>query len=245
MTNMSDTGQEVQRRTIPRDKVNDCTNENAARRREFIREQAGADLSHVAKYSFDPSLLQGNIENFIGVAQVPIGVAGPLRINGEHAQGDFFVPLATTEGALVASYNRGMRLLTECGGVKTAIVERSMQRAPVFVFEDAATARAFGRWVDDNFTAIKQQAEATTHIGKLIGIQQFAIGPMRHLRFNYATGDAAGQNMTGKAGPNCSGRLRSQSKIGIASRGRLSRPRVSADDSQSGGRSSSAAAPQR
>ena len=130
---------------------------------------------------------------------MPIGVAGPLRINGEHAQGDFFVPLATTEGALVASYNRGMRLLTECGGVKTTIVERSMQRAPVFVFEDAASARAFGRWVDLNFTAIKEQAEATTHFGKLIGIQQFAIGPARHLRFNYATGDAAGQNMVGKA----------------------------------------------
>ena len=196
---MSDKGPTTQRRAIPRDTVNDYSYGSAERRRAFIREQTGADLSHVGKYSFDPSLLQGNIENFIGVAQVPIGVAGPLRINGEHAQGDFLVPLATTEGALVASYNRGMRLLTECGGVKTTIVERSMQRAPVFVFEDAASARAFGRWVDDNFTTIKEQAEATTHIGKLIGIQQFAIGPSRHLRFNYTTGDAAGQNMVGKA----------------------------------------------
>jgi len=196
---MSDDGPAMQRRAIPRDKVNDFTHESAASRRAFIREQTGADLSHVAKYSFDPSVLQGNIENFIGVAQVPIGVAGPLRINGEHAQGEFFVPLATTEGALVASYNRGMRLLTECGGVKTTIVERSMQRAPVFVFEDAARARAFGRWVDDNFAAIKLQAEATTHIGKLVKIQQFSIGPLRHLRFNYSTGDAAGQNMVGKA----------------------------------------------
>jgi len=196
---MSDTGQEVQRRTIPRDKVNDCTNENAARRREFIREQAGADLSHVAKYSFDPSLLQGNIENFIGVAQVPIGVAGPLRINGEHAQGDFLVPLATTEGALVASYNRGMRLLTECGGVRTTVVEQCMQRSPVFILEDAAKAREFGNWVNENFASIKQQAEETTHNGKLTKIQQFSIGPLRHVRFNYTTGDAAGQNMVGKA----------------------------------------------
>ena len=196
---MTENGLMTQRRAIPRDTVNDYTHGSAASRRAFIREQTGADLSHVAKYSFDPSLLQGNIENFIGVAQVPIGIAGPLRINGEHAQGDFLVPLATTEGTLVASYNRGMRLLTECGGVKTTIVERSMQRAPVFVFEDAASARAFGRWVDDNFASIKQQAEATTHIGKLVRIQQFAIGPLRHLRFNYSTGDAAGQNMVGKA----------------------------------------------
>src|SRR5271157_3243425 len=92
-----------------------------------------------------------------------------------------------------------MRLLTECGGVKTTIVERSMQRAPVFIFDDATKARAFGLWVDDNFAAIKQQAEATTRIGKLVKIQQFAIGPLRHLRFNYSTGDAAGQNMVGKA----------------------------------------------
>ncbi len=196
---MSDTGPKVQRRTIPRDKVNDCTNENAARRREFIREQAGADLSHVAKYSFDPSLLQGNIENFIGVAQVPIGVAGPLRINGEHAQGDFWVPLATTEGALVASYNRGMRLLTECGGVRTTVVEQCMQRSPVFILEDAAKAREFGNWVNENFASIKQQAEETTHNGKLTEIQQFSIGPLRHVRFNYTTGDAAGQNMVGRA----------------------------------------------
>ena len=68
-------------------------------------------LEHVGSYSFDPDVLPGNIENFIGVAQVPIGLAGPLRIVGEHAQGDFFVPMATTEGTLVASYNRGMRLL--------------------------------------------------------------------------------------------------------------------------------------
>ncbi|MGA7199776.1 MAG: hypothetical protein WBY97_22170, partial [Roseiarcus sp.] len=170
-------GPTTQRRAIPRDAVDDYTFQSAEQRRAFIREVSGVDLTHVAKYSFDPSLLQGNIENFIGAAQVPIGVAGPLRVNGEHAQGDFFVPLATTEGALVASYNRGMRLLTECGGVKTTIVERSMQRAPVFVFDDAAGARAFGLWVESNFTAIKQQAEATTHIGKLVEIQQFAVGP--------------------------------------------------------------------
>ena len=138
---MSGDGPKMQRRAIPRDAVDDYTHHGGERRRAFIREVSGADLTHVAKHSFDPALLQGNIEDFIGVAQVPIGVAGPLRINGEHAQGDFFVPLATTEGALVASYNRGMRLLTECGGVKTTVVERTMQRAPVFVFDDAAAAR--------------------------------------------------------------------------------------------------------
>jgi hydroxymethylglutaryl-CoA reductase (NADPH) len=187
------------RRTIPRDKADDYTNENAARRRDFIREQTGADLSHVASYSLDPAILQGNIENFVGVAQVPIGVAGPLRINGEHARGDFFIPLATTEGTLVASYNRGMRLLTECGGVKTTVIEQFMQRAPVFIFDDAERARAFGQWVEAHFASIQQVAEATTRFGKLVNIHQFSIGPLRHLRFNYTTGDASGQNMVGRA----------------------------------------------
>jgi len=84
----------------------------AALRRDFVQEHTGVDLSHVASYSFDPAFLPGNIENFIGVAQVPMGLAGPIRILGEHAQGDFYVPLSTTEGSLVASYNRGMRLLS-------------------------------------------------------------------------------------------------------------------------------------
>ncbi len=184
---------------IPRRKDGDYTREAAAERRAFLAERAGTKLGHVAAYSFDPALLPGNVENFIGVAQVPIGLAGPLRIDGEHAKGDFYVPMATTEGTLVASYNRGMRLLSECGGVKTTVVARAMQRSPVFIFDDAREARTFGEWVEANFAAIRTAAEATTSVGKLDNIFQFAVGPARHLRFNYFTGDAAGQNMTGKA----------------------------------------------
>lgn len=188
-----------ERPPIPRSSENDYTSAMAARRREFVREQTGAELSHVAHYSFDASLLPGNIENFVGVAQVPLGIAGPLRIHGEHAQGDFYVPLATTEGALVASFNRGMRLLGECGGVKATVVEHSMQRAPVFILPDARMARDFGRWVAENTEAIRAAAEATTRTGKLIAIGHYQVGPLWYLRFNFTTGDAAGQNMTGKA----------------------------------------------
>ena len=188
-----------QRIRIPRDPKDDYSDEMAGTRREFIREQTGANLSHIAQYSFDPAILPGNIENFIGVAQVPMGIAGPLRINGEHAQGDFYIPLATTEGSLIASYNRGMRLLSESGGVRTTVVDDCMQRAPVFILANALEAREFGRWVEENFLAIRQEAEQTTNFGKLRGITQFAVGSLRYLRFNYTTGDAAGQNMVGKA----------------------------------------------
>jgi hydroxymethylglutaryl-CoA reductase (NADPH) len=126
-------------------------------------------------------------------------VAGPLLINGEHAQGEFYIPLATTEGTLVSSYNRGMRLLTESGGVKTTVVDDAMQRAPVFMFSDAMEARNFGLWVKTNFAEIKKVAASTTRIGVLRNIDQFAVGPLRYLRFNFTTGDAAGQNMADKA----------------------------------------------
>ena len=184
---------------IPRSRVNDYTHEMAAMRRGFILESTGADLTHVAQYSFDPAILPGNIENFIGVAQVPMGVVGPILINGEFANGEFFVPLATTEGTVISSYNRGMRVLTESGGIRTTVVEDAMQRAPAFMLGNARLARSFGHWIVEHYAEIKREADATTSIGRLIRIEQFAVGPIRYLRFNYTTGDAAGQNMTGKA----------------------------------------------
>src|SRR3954462_2725795 len=95
------------RRRIPRDPENDYTPAAAEARRKFVMEQTGTDLHHVGSYSFDPGVLPGNIENFTGVAQVPLGAAGRLLINGETAQGEFFVPMAAPEGAPIASYNRG------------------------------------------------------------------------------------------------------------------------------------------
>lgn len=184
---------------IPRSSDNDYTREAAAERREFIKETTGADLHHTGQYSFDPAILPGNIENFTGVVQMPMGFAGPVRVNGEHAQGDFFVPMATTEGTLVASYSRGASLTREAGGITTTVVDEAMQRSPVFAFEDARGAYAFGQWVTENFEQIKAAAETTTRSGKLRNIEQYPASRMLYLRFNYTTGDAAGQNMSGKA----------------------------------------------
>ena len=184
---------------IPRSKTDDYTDKQSGIRRAFVKEQTGADLEHVGKYSFDPDILKGNIEHFTGVAQIPIGLAGPLKVNGEHAQGEFYIPMATTEGTLVASYNRGMKMINLAGGVKTTVIEDQIQRAPLFVFEDARLARDFGEWVIANFDTIKEKAESTTSIGKLKSIEQYTISKMRWLRFNFYTGDAAGQNMVTKA----------------------------------------------
>jgi hydroxymethylglutaryl-CoA reductase (NADPH) len=184
---------------IPRSKENNYTEEIAAERRAFIREQTGVELKHLAHYSVDPQKLTNNLENFIGVAQIPVGLAGPLKVNGQYASGEFYVPLATTEGTLVASYNRGMRLTHLCGGVTTTIVDEAMQRAPVFTFASAREAQAFGQWLRDNFEEIKARAEATDPFCTMKNIEQYAVGNMIFTRFNYITGDAAGQNMVGKA----------------------------------------------
>ncbi len=186
-------------RKLPRDKDHDYTRELATARREVVSAETGASLTHTGSYSFDPAVLPGNIENFAGVVQVPLGFAGPMLVNGEHAQGEFYVPMATTEGTLVASYSRGMRLTREAGGIRTTILKDSMQRAPVFVFSNARAARDFGDWVTHNFELIKARAEETTRSGKLLEIEQHASAKMRWLRFNFSCGDAAGQNMVSKA----------------------------------------------
>ena len=186
-------------RSVPRSKDDDYTDKMATTRRTFLKERTGASLDNVGEYSIDIAMLPGNIENFVGVAQVPLGVAGPLLVNGEHAKGEFYVPLATSEGTLVASYNRGMKMLHAAGGVKTTVSDDAMQRAPVFIFDDARDAREFGAWVTANFDSIKERAETSTRIGKLINIEQYAASRFLFLRFNFTTGDAAGMNMVSKA----------------------------------------------
>src|SRR5215210_1715468 len=195
MATSTDTG----RVPVPRDSDDDYTREATEARRKFVEERTGESLEHVSSYSFDPANLTGNVEQFVGAAQVPIGLAGPLLVNGEHAQGEFYVPLATAEGTLVASYNRGMRLLYEAGGVTTTIMDDRMQRAPAFLFPSAREARAFGQWLRENFDAVKAAAESTTTIGRLQDIEQYLASRIVFTRFNYTTGDAAGQNLTGKA----------------------------------------------
>ena len=189
----------MSRLSIPRDRDNDHGAHAAHNRREFLTQQSGSKLDHIAAYSFDSETTRGNIENFIGAAQVPIGIAGPLLVNGEHASGEFYVPLATTEGALVASYNRGMRVLHESGGATVTISQDHMQRSPAFLFASARDARDFGLWVNETIAKIREVVERTTSVGKLEGITQFAIGPNLYMRFDYTTGDAAGQNMVSKA----------------------------------------------
>jgi hydroxymethylglutaryl-CoA reductase (NADPH) len=185
--------------TVPYDKEDDYSADIIGKRQAFAASFSGVEFEHVTQCSFDPPETKGNIENFIGVAQIPIGLAGPIKINGEHAAGEFLIPLATTEGTLVASYNRGIKVLNLSGGVTCTVSDDRMQRAPVFVFDSAREARDFRDWVNNHLTEIAQAAEATSSVAKLLDIDMFLASRFAYLRFNYFTGDAAGQNMVGRA----------------------------------------------
>ena len=187
------------RAAVPYSKADNYTTEVIEARRKFVEEFAGVKFQHIQGHSFSPEVTRGNIENFTGVIQVPLGFAGPLQVNGEHAKGEFLIPLATSEGTLVASYNRGMKVLNLSGGVTCTVQSDHMQRAPVFIFDSAREARAFRLWVEENMADIRREAELTTRSGKLEFIDTYLASKFAYLRFNFTTGDAAGQNMVGRA----------------------------------------------
>ena len=172
-------------------------NENIAVliRRKAIERITGVILPSIGSTIIDFVETRGNIENAIGAVQIPLGIAGPLRILGEYARGEYYIPLATTEGALVASINRGIKAVNLSGGVKTKILFDGMTRAPLFWVPDIETAIELVSWVNKHFMGLKKEAESTTRHGKLIEIQPFILGNNVWLRFVYETGDAMGMNM--------------------------------------------------
>lgn len=168
-------------------------------RRRWVEEKTGAALSEVGRFSVDAGAMRGNVENPIGAVQVPLGVAGPLRVEGEQARGTFFVPLATTEGALVRSYERGMVALTRAGGA-VARVELDRNRvSPIFHFAGVAEAHDFCRRLPERFEAVRSVAEATTSHGRLLELTCLPAGRRVIVDFEYSTGDAHGMNMIVRA----------------------------------------------
>lgn len=136
-----------------------------------------------------------NIENCVGTLKLPVGVAGPLRVEGLFARGEYYVPLATTEAALVASYHRGSRLITAAGGCRAMLCDNAVSRAPGFAFRTLNEARAFVQWASQNFDNFRDQASTKTRHGELVDMRITVEGNHVYLNMDYYTGEAAGQNM--------------------------------------------------
>lgn len=184
---------------VPRLEKQGYTAEAVAERRRWVEERTGARLTHVGEATVSGPGVRGNIENPVGAVQVPLGVAGPLRVEGEHAQGLFYIPLATTEGALVRSYERGMVTLTRAGGVTARVLVDENRVSPVFLFDGVAEAVAFAREVEGLFPRLQAEAESTTSHGRLLRIEPQPLGREVVVHFCYWTADAHGMNMIVKA----------------------------------------------
>ncbi len=175
---------------------NDSSPAGLARRRAFLRaaghvpEALYHELPDIA-----PEAMQGATENFIGFTHIPVGIIGPLRVTGLFARGDFYVPLATTEGALVASYHRGAHVVSRNGGVTAISVSESISRAPAFTFDSIVDAGLFVRWAVTNLQRFQELAAETTRHGQLIDIRPALNSNTVFLILEFTTADAAGQNM--------------------------------------------------
>ncbi len=173
----------------------DFTHEAAACRRNWLTEKTGVPLEHLGQFSENPANMEGTIENLIGTAQVPIGLAGPLKINGEFARGVFYVPLATTEATLVYTYSQGMQLLSMADGVTTALLKDESHLSPLFVFDTVRSAQQFVLWLQSNFKRIAEEAHKTTRYGRLMRIEPHIFDRQVVVKFCYQTGDALGINI--------------------------------------------------
>ncbi len=185
--------------SLPKDRKNNYSESAIKDRISFLSRRSGFSIRYLKSSSIDAELTRGNIENIIGFAQVPVGAIGPLKINGKYANGDFYVPLSTTEGALISSYNRGARVVSLSGGANVVLVKDSMQRAPFFELENVYKSGEFVEWIKKNFNKLKEVAESTTDHGKLLGCDTYIQGKIVFLRLSFSTGDAMGMNMITKA----------------------------------------------
>ena len=167
----------------------------AAARRRVVERQADADCETIGEYAFPAETAEANIENMIGTVQVPLGVVGPVEIDGGALSGERYLPLATTEGALLASVNRGCSVLNRSGGATVRVTKAGMTRAPVFRVAGVAEALALVEWVRENEAALRAAAEETTNHGELQGVTPYVVGNNVYLRFRFDTKDAMGMNM--------------------------------------------------
>ncbi len=170
--------------------------EAAEIRRLALAELTRTPLDNIAHHSLDVTRAsRRHCENFIGVAQIPMGICGPLRVRGNHVDGDVYVPLATTEAALVASTNRGCSAIREAGGAVVRVEDVGMTRAPVFRTSGIVQTQSFLRWIQDHYDDVRRVTEATSSHLRLLEVRPFAFGTTVFLRFRFDSGDAMGMNM--------------------------------------------------
>lgn len=178
--------------------MRDLYNAHAQQNRlDLLRNETGSEFPTLSgnRPFNELDSLEGNIENYIGMSMVPTGVIGPVRVIGTSAHGDFYVPLATSEGALIASYHRGAKAAYLAGGIRSVCLTESVHRAPLFRFRDVADLGVFVVWMLEQGDQMRAIVKSVTKHGRLDDFATNIEGNQLVVTFSYFTGDAAGQNM--------------------------------------------------
>lgn len=176
---------------LPRGK----NSEDTLKRRKILEKTLRLKLRHLTDNSLSAEDASRNIENFIGVSQVPLGVVGPISVKGQHAKGEYYIPLATTEGALLATVNRGCSVVTASGGATCRITRDEMTRAPVLRVDGIDHGIKTINWVNKNMEMLRRVTARTTSHGRLLSADPYLNGRNLFIRFSFATADAMGMNM--------------------------------------------------
>ena len=189
----------IEENRLPRSPNDDYSSEIVSDRRQWLAHRVQAELSPLDGRASDAHVFRGNIENLVGTLQIPVGVAGPLHISGEAIDEAVYVPMATTEGALVASYSRGMKAITQSGGARTRVLSAELTAGCTFVFEGHGEASAFIAWLQEHFDTLHACATSTTRYGRLLRVDAHPVARRVFANFVYDTADALGINMATRA----------------------------------------------
>lgn len=177
----------------------DYENEKILEKINILNESLELNLKYIQPQDYDAKGYAGNIENPIGIAHIPIGLIGPLSIQGNNARGKFYVPMATTEGALISTYDLGARLLQMSEPIKTEVLNNVIHITAMFPFNNAEDSQKIQNFVTENYKKIKACAEKDSRHTTLLDIEQFIVKDNHLLKFKYDTCDAQGLNMINHA----------------------------------------------
>lgn len=166
-------------------------------RRTAVEKELGVSLQNIGSFTLNEEVASGrNCENMIGAAQVPMGIAGPLQLRTMNDElRTYYIPLATTEGALAASVNRGCKAITQSGGALVDSYRVGVTRGPVFRVENLAQNHKLNTFLENNFEKLQKIAQSTSHHLKLTKYVSRGLGKQRFVRFVFDTQEAMGMNM--------------------------------------------------
>ncbi len=176
--------------------------EAAELRAKFIEKKFSKKTEAIRNHTINHETTKGNIENMIGAIQIPLGIAGPLEIKGKNFTGECLIPLATTEGALIASINRGCKTINLSGGATTQITRVGQTRAPLFEASSPEAAARLAAYTVKNFKKLKEIAQKESRHLKLKTIEPHILDNLVWLRIKAETGEAMGMNMISIAAQN-------------------------------------------